>query len=1542
MATTIAQAIGEYRSENLRKLGMHPTQIAALTGSQGGYSAGGTRTKSEGAVFKRLLKTTHTLLGSKIKDVGISEIFSDVYDGQATFFPIFERDATGATLTVGELSIGNTRGACKYLIESPVHRKPLFGSGELFGLDLNIYHDNIDFNQENTLPDMEVYKFKGGLGTVGTFGAARVDDDGDANVMCGSMSYNEVPAIIETFDGVDPITVTSAVAHDLSKNQLYGKKASGQLYITLDDAYKTTKVNSGYDGDLVNNSAGVRSKGAYRKRYAQKNTYNGEYIVHVEQVSMLGTHWYAPNKGRRYSRTDAAWNRKAFDYWYNQEHPLTGAGNVFQEHIFHTKGNEMPVILEPEAGEEKIATINTDKTIFEEVHSTGDTVTEIDGATSYPTYTRSYFSSEDSPPSGSAWKQDLWWHKDEDITTQSFAGNEQEYQTSMAWLRLPKPLRISRKDADGALGNGYQVDSMEVDIKFSILAMNKYHRSDERAKSTPASYGHNLLRSFVVIAATRPPRDEALHSYLSNLTATTDAATPTGDNPYILEENSGTSATGTRKNNYNAVAFIRHATTENAKSGQDGALSMYFSGTNHSVSGTARSQLIRGGSGQKLPHIGKTSASTPTPIDTAAESGVGGSSPTAQMSAGEYYTLKMIINYKKEGPNHGGANKDGITWVLLNSANKIMASRRAGHGGNDPTGILAGQELDTNEGAGFPSYLSFWVNNAKVGIQNEQTGTDAGNSGTAGSGVNGLYLSTGSDSQVKVAIDSISIYGFEGSNRNVSVTSLNRSTLPLQINPETTQSLIDTDGTFTVGEEMPTLMGTNEKSPIANYIMWGTKSDILSGKVNNIFMGGMTSGSPSLNTACTFAAGSGDDTNDSDIVLIVPDNAGKLGSWNVLDRNVKVDIDPHHNDALTLTGTNYVDTFTKKGFFTINFLSVTNPANYVARECPAFSTKITKIISKSEIKVANKAVLMGNTDEEYVIYRAGQSYGNTVLRGIEAGNEIKIKEDIIGSTADGIIKLQGAGGEDVYLADDDSSTLLTDAYLHELYISPKRFWFGLEIFSVDASTDEFLPSKTYSYSLIQQGTVPGDSIRGMTFNEELYSDTSGNSNRWNMDKDGGLVETGIDFGYGARSEDDGTVDFEESSGYIQKYVPKSGFNAISLDGLVNVEGSRLNKPDEKINLFLSVAPEASGSCAIRTTKYVDSPITASDPYFTFYYFDERPILTDFKVIPYEDDPFYPHFTWSTQDEDLWYGFLLFSNKEIKHQYDGAVAHIPLNETSVTTNSNIKLYRYDGTYSGTAVNASDGGATYNLTTVEGLSGNAFKGNGGTSTSWVAFGDSGASTWTHPTNELSVIAHFTCDSVSANRYVLSKLNEFEIYIDTSGNINALVKPQGGTAVTLKSTSIVVTDGETPMNTIITLDRSLATGNVKLFINGKLEDQSGQKLATGTANNWHDANLNDDSSVLTVGKQSGGINYHSGTIEEVVIYNKCIYPVVPQTGVFTLYKPYAEFNPQGNPQSGITNVGRLFVKDYHNIRGTLSNQITASSMVSWRKSGLGLKSI
>ena len=188
-------------------------------------------------------------------------------------------------------------------------------------------------------------------------------------------------------------------------------------------------------------------------------------------------------------------------------------------------------------------------------------------------------------------------------------------------------------------------------------------------------------------------------------------------------------------------------------------------------------------------------------------------------------------------------------------------------------------------------------------------------------------------------------------------------------------------------------------------------------------------------------------------------------------------------------------------------------------------------------------------------------------------------------------------------------------------------------------------------------------------------------------------------------------------------------------------------------------------------------------------------------------------------------------------------------------------------------------------------------------------------------------------------------FELYIDTSGNINATLAPDTGTTVTLKSVTLVNTDGQTPMNVILTLDYSLATGNVKLFINGKLEDQSGVKTTAGSVNNWKiGQRMNTNTNKVMIGATIAGVNaanHHHGSIEEVVLYNQAIYPVIPQTGEMTIYKAVPELT-MGDPQAGISNTARLFVKDYHNIRGTLANEVAASSAVSYRKSGLGLKSI
>jgi len=137
----------------------------------------------------------------------------------------------------------------------------------------------------------------------------------------------------------------------------------------------------------------------------------------------------------------------------------------------------------------------------------------------------------------------------------------------------------------------------------------------------------------------------------------------------------------------------------------------------------------------------------------------------------------------------------------------------------------------------------------------------------------------------------------------------------------------------------------------------------------------------------------------------------------------------------------------------------------------------------------------------------------------------------------------------------------------------------------------------------------------------------------------------------------------------------------------------------------------------------------------------------------------------------------------------------------------------------------------------------------------------------------------------------------------------------------------------------------GNCKLFINGQLEDQSGEKTTDGSTHNWKtNTNLSETpSQKLIIGMQNASgssyTNHFNGHIEEVAIYNKTIYPVVPQTGELTIYKQPEELTV-ADIAAGKSIVAKLFIKDYHNIRGTTTNQVASSSMVAYRKSGVGIK--
>ena len=81
------------------------------------------------------------------------------------------------------------------------------------------------------------------------------------------------------------------------------------------------------------------------------------------------------------------------------------------------------------------------------------------------------------------------------------------------------------------------------------------------------------------------------------------------------------------------------------------------------------------------------------------------------------------------------------------------------------------------------------------------------------------------------------------------------------------------------------------------------------------------------------------------------------------------------------------------------------------------------------------------------------------------------------------------------------------------------------------------------------------------------------------------------------------------------------------------------------------------------------------------------------------------------------------------------------------------------------------------------------------------------------------------------------------------------------------------------------------------------------------------------------SGSSNSAICKMEEIVIYNTVVYPVIPRDEEFTLIKNFKEI-VDSTTGSSLSYSARLFMKDYHNIRGKSVNEVAASTPVSFRK--------
>jgi len=510
-----------------------------------------------------------------------------------------------------------------------------------------------------------------------------------------------------------------------------------------------------------------------------------------------------------------------------------------------------------------------------------------------------------------------------------------------------------------------------------------------------------------------------------------------------------------------------------------------------------------------------------------------------------------------------------------------------------------------------------------------------------------------------------------------------------------------------------------------------------------------------------------------------------------------------------------------------------------------------------------------------------------------------------------------------------------------------------------------------------------------------------------------------DYGFGAPADakdEDKSAFNGIRGGQAASFVPRD--NQINMINMLKIFSTGEKKVEgDYLDLAISTEDEAIDSTiVISSTDNVSLP----KPFLLTVFEDAIPANPkEFKVVPYEKDAFFPEFRWAASDGDLWYGFIIIDDMPISSQYHRSILHVPLNEdlrntassyddikgwyyadssspvvygyryynTSLVDSDRRPLNKLDASTWSTNFALSGGGAVkveadevkiYD--NVEGLAGNTkyFDKDGG---SYLEFPFSATvavnSAFTYPRDEMSVLAHITPISWadSGERAYIASFNEstdttanfdaWGIYMDDEGRVNAFVGTEPDTTtpndngtehIQLKSTTKMPIDGS-PTCIILTIDTQILSGNVKLFINGRLEDQSGLR-GTLSTNNWPtdssgmggDAiffDIDSTTCALFIGAkaQDGsqvGQSPFNGKIEEFVWYDKVIYPVTPQDGKFVLEKPLEELVSGSANSSSKSHTARLFIKDYHNIRGKTTGEVAASSQLSFKKAAFELNTV
>ena len=677
----------------------------------------------------------------------------------------------------------------------------------------------------------------------------------------------------------------------------------------------------------------------------------------------------------------------------------------------------------------------------------------------------------------------------------------------------------------------------------------------------------------------------------------------------------------------------------------------------------------------------------------------------------------------------------------------------------------------------------------------------------------------------------------------------------------------------------------------------------------------------------------------------------------------------------SVDGGYYLDGFSQKGLMTLDFAL---NGKFAAREHILASAKILRVLGPRELIVANGNLLRTSTgpratSKTFRVYKYNQNDTTSSY------NDVKIEEL---DTSTGYVRL------DTVITDE-----VTDDDCQGWFISPVAYWVWMHFFNftTDGSSNATpIANRTYDSMdafIIDKdngsgsgsgtdGFIPQSvATAGFTWNECLITDGSSLDNSWNLsfDEEVSSVDLITDYGFGTikdETNDNKPTMFDGPRGFVNKVsVDKAEAKYIDLGSVIQVDKNL--KPGDPVAFIAKGALDNRNGENFGIEIGTSTHGTATtQPQLFAQYFDKLPSTPVLHMNPLEDNEYYPEFTWEIEDDDLWYGLILVSEATVQNQYQDAIFHYPMNVEGVhgsTVADNDLSNRVQNLNSdtGTIKNEIQSGTTPKFD-VEGIAGNAIRTNSGS----VKYQAGSGNTLSDLDFAFSIICHVTPDVYdsgtmgtgnNAEQYIWEHDGASLIYHADEQKYSLRVHKfeTGMSARTHPTDSVLVegygpvADGETPTMICAVFDAELKSANVKLYIDGKLAAQSGPMQGGGSGADqvsWFnigsgDANTDDKDKChvgtgqFQIGSDQGASasDYFDGLIEEVVVYKVPVYPVVPSDQKFVLTKKLHEVARNGDgPQAYQV---RLFVKDYHNFRGTTTGEVAASSSIRLQKAAFRL---